>query len=77
MNDKIKKYFFKKCNENKIEAFVEDIKGIFDTKTINFKPNKIVLAQIKKELKTKKIVGFQFENDRIGLILINKGKNEK
>ena len=56
----------------KIEAFVEDIKGIFDTKTINFKPNKIILAQIKKELKTKKIIGFEFENDRIGIILINR-----
>ena len=62
---------------NKIEAFVKGTVGLFDVHGLSFKPNKIVLAQIKKELKTKKIIGFEFENDRIGLILINKGKNEK
>ena len=69
--------FIKENMQNKIEAFVKGTVGLFDVHGLSFKPNKIVLAQIKKELKTKKIIGFEFENDRIGLILINKGKNEK
>ena len=61
----------------KIEAFVDGTVGIFKTDTLSFQPDKIVLNQIEKELKTKKIIGFEIENDRIGIILINKGKNEK